>query len=360
MLTIPPTWGPCSLQQPRLPFLQLSGGSAQLEDPVQVAERMASILPVISCDAVERISPSRPLRWHLGGLRLGPLSLVAIWGPGLHGAVDGTGQASFILPYRGMGRFRLDRRNLSNGAGQTLLYLPPGPWRTSNDAMGGITIRLDPALIREVGRTMAGPLVPPQRWLSLGAEPRMLLIDQPPHPLLFERLYRLMAFLNSLVLRHGAVPEAMRLDDLLLRQIVAVLAPALLAEPPLADPEPASCVIDELVDWIHAHCHEPISLSELEQRSHYSRRSLQYAFKARFGCGPMQYLRRQRLWLARQRLEQLGNRPSVGALASSCGYLSLASFSRDFQRLFGIAPSRLLAQKRRHDDPWGASSWPPA
>ena len=152
----------------------------------------------------------------------------------------------------------------------------------------------------------------------------------------------------------------MRLDDLLLRQIVAVLAPALLAEPPLADPEPTSCVIDELVDWFHAHCHEPISLSELEQRSHYSRRSLQYAFKARFGCGPMQDLRRQRLWLARQRLEQLGNRPSVGALASSCGYLSLASFSRDFQRLFGIAPSRLLAQKRRHDDPWGTSSWPPA
>jgi len=31
----------------------------------------------------------------------------------------------------------------------------------------------------------------------------------------------------------------MRLDDLLLRQIVAVLAPALLAEPCLADPRPA-------------------------------------------------------------------------------------------------------------------------
>ena len=45
---------------------------------------------------MERIIPGRPLRWHLGGL--------------------------------------------SNGASQTLLYLPPGPWRTANDAMGGITI----------------------------------------------------------------------------------------------------------------------------------------------------------------------------------------------------------------------------
>jgi AraC-like DNA-binding protein len=347
VLTIPPSWGPCSLQHPRLPFLQLSGGSAQLEDPVQVAERMATILPVISCDAVERITPGRPLRWHLGGLRLGPLSLVAIWGPGLHGEVDGTGQASFILPYRGLGRFRLGRRSLSNGAGNTLLYLPPGPWRTSNDAMGGITIRLAPELIRQVGRSMAGPSVAAQRWLGLGLEPRMLPIDQPSHPRLFERLYHLMAFLNSLVLLHGSVPEAMRLDDLLLRQIVAVLSPALLAEPPQPDPEPTACAIDELLDWIHAHCHEPISLSELEQRSHYSRRSLQYAFKARFGCGPMQYLRRQRLWLARQRLEQPGAQASVGAVARSCGYLSLASFSRDFQRSFGIAPSSLLARGRQ-------------
>jgi len=209
VLTIPPTWGPCSLQHPQLPFLQLTGGSAQLEDPVQVAERMATILPVISCDAVERITPGRPLRWHLGGLRLGPLSLVAIWGPGLHGEVDGTGQASFILPYRGIGRFRLGRRSLSNTAGNTLLYLPPGPWRTSNDAMGGITIRLDPNLICRVGRTMAGPSVSAQRWLGLGLEPRMLSIDEPSHPRLFEQLYQLMAFLNSLVLLHGAVPEAM-------------------------------------------------------------------------------------------------------------------------------------------------------
>ena len=163
---------------------------------------------MISCDAVERIIPGRPLRWHLGGLRLGPLSLVAIWGPGLHGAVDGTSQASFILPYRGIGHVRLGRRSLSNGAGQTLLYLPPGPWRTANDAIGGIRRNH----------------------------------DQPPHPLLFERLYRLMALLNSLVLPDGAVTRAIRLDDLLLRQIVAVLAPALLAEPCLADPQPAVCL----------------------------------------------------------------------------------------------------------------------
>jgi AraC-like DNA-binding protein len=329
-----------------LPFLRLPGASVQLDDPVQVAERLTTLMPVRSCDALERPSPASPFRCHTGGLRLGPLSLVAIWGPGLRGEVDGTAQASFILPYRGQGHFRLGRRSLRNLAGRTLLYLPPEPWRTSNDAMGGITIRLDPALIRRVGLTMAGPRATPEAWQALATHPLMVELEQPANALRFERLYRLMVFIHGLVLRQGGVPDLLRLDDLLVRQIVEVLAPALLANHSAPDPAASDCAIDALVDWIHAHCHEAISLSDLEERSHYSRRTLQYAFKARFGCGPMQYLRRQRLWLARRRLKEPGRHRSVGSIASACGYLSLASFSRDFQRCFGMTPSRVLAQRR--------------
>ena len=318
MLTIPDRWGPCCLSEPRLPFLSLPETSFQLGHPVQVAERLATLIPVRSCDAVERPSPARPFRCHTGGLRL-----------------------------RGQGHFRLGRRSLRNLAGRTLLYLPPEPWRTSNDAMGGITIRLDPALIRQVGLTMAGPWAAPEPWQALATHPLVVELGQPSNPVRFERLYRLMLFIQGLLLRQGGVPELLRLDDLLLRQIVEVLAPALLSDRTAPDLEGSGCAIDALVDWIHAHCHEAISLSELEQRSHYSRRSLQYAFKARFGCGPMQYLRRQRLWLARRRLQDPGPECTVSSIASACGYLSLATFSRDFQRCFGISPSSLLAQRRR-------------
>jgi AraC-like DNA-binding protein len=194
---------------------------------------------------------------------------------------------------------------------------------------------------------MAGPLAAPEAWQALATHPLVVELEQPSNPVHFERLYRLMLFIQGLLLRQGGVPELLRLDDLLLRQIVEVLAPALLADRTAPDLGGSDCAIDALVDWIHAHCHEAISLSELEQRSFYSRRSLQYAFKARFGCGPMQYLRRQRLWLARRRLQEAGSESSVGSIASSCGYLSLSSFSRDFQRCFGISPSSLLAQRRR-------------
>jgi AraC-like DNA-binding protein len=193
---------------------------------------------------------------------------------------------------------------------------------------------------------MAGPAASPEPWQALATHPLVVELGQPSNPIRFERLYRLMLLIQGLLLRQGGVPDLLRLDDLLVRQIVEVLAPALLTNHSTPDPPASDCAIDALVDWIHAHCHEAISLSELEQRSFYSRRSLQYAFKARFGCGPMQYLRRQRLWLARRRLEEPNPDSSVGSIASACGYLSLASFSRDFQRCFGIAPSRLLAQRR--------------
>ena len=190
----------------------------------------------------------------------------------------------------------------SNVAGQTILYLPPAPWRTSNDAMGGITVRLDPALLRHVGQSMAGPQVRAEHWRTLGSQPLMLQSDQPGLASRFAPMYRLMELINQLMLRHGRLHDVLRLDDLLLRQIVAILCPALLAEPEMPEAEPCVQIIDGLLDWLHANFDQPISLSELETRAHYSRRSLQYAFRKRFGCGPMQYLRRLRLWRARQRI----------------------------------------------------------
>ena len=72
------------------------------------------------------------------------------------------------------------------------------------------------------------------------------------------------------------------------------------------------------------------------------RSSLQYAFKQRFGCGPMQWLRRQRLARARAMLMQASQPMAMKQVAQACGYLSQASFSRDFQERYGERPSRLL------------------
>ena len=65
----------------------------------------------------------------------------------------------------------------------------------------------------------------------------------------------------------------------------------------------------------------PISLSQLEERSGYSRRHIQLSFQQRFGCWPIQWIRQQRLEQAHQSLL-----PSASA-AFRCSAVNSATVS---------------------------------
>jgi AraC-like DNA-binding protein len=96
---------------------------------------------------------------------------------------------------------------------------------------------------------------------------------------------------------------------------------------------------DILIDYILANLDQPLTLSDLEARSHYSRRSLQYAFQEQLQCSPKQWIREQRLMVAMRKFQCDGQRPSVQEVAQACGYANLSHFSRDFKARFGINPS---------------------
>jgi hypothetical protein len=168
---------------------------------------------------------------------------------------------------------------------------------------------------------------------------------------------------QSLELIHGAIAASgsvnpmLQLDDLVRRLLVMLLLPQFLhgdggdldsarvwaASSGKQDPFSH----DALVEWMLANLQKPISLSDIEQRSCYSRRSLQYAFRQRYGCGPTQWLRRQRLERALSILSQQSPGLTVTQVAQDCGYLSPAAFSRDFLRRFGQKPSDVLRQQSR-------------
>jgi AraC-like DNA-binding protein len=99
--------------------------------------------------------------------------------------------------------------------------------------------------------------------------------------------------------------------------------------------------IEALIAHIEANLHRPLSLQELSERSGSSRRTLQYAFQRRFGCGPMQWVRQRRLEAARQALQGASPTEPVRTIARRCGYVNLSSFSRDIHKTFGRTPSAL-------------------
>ena len=144
------------------------------------------------------------------------------------------------------------------------------------------------------------------------------------------------------------------LDDLILRSVALLLLPVL-GRRRVGSVQPHSpshnCneAVTLVMEWMLANLHRPISLSEIEEIASYGRRALQVGFKARVGCGPMQWLRRQRLDKAWNALQNPGPDCTVTLVAHACGYLNLAGFSRDFRERFGVGAREVLVEGRsRH------------
>jgi AraC-like DNA-binding protein len=111
-----------------------------------------------------------------------------------------------------------------------------------------------------------------------------------------------------------------------------------------------------LVEWIESNLGASIGLSDLEARVHWSRRSLQYAFRDVYGCSPMQWVRRRRLHRAMQRLTHPQPADTVTLIGREFGFPSAVAFSRDFRRVYGCTPSSVFRQEKQLTSAWVAPS----
>lgn len=163
-------------------------------------------------------------------------------------------------------------------------------------------------------------------------------------------LWALMALIDTLHGEDPELPTMLALDE----QFYRLLSMELLEASGHTDALPKQRkkrwvhgrrAVDALVDYIDAHRDQALSLTDLEEQTHYSARQLQNLFQKHFGCTPMQYIRRQRLSLAMERLLKADEHTTLISIARSCGYRCPSSFSREFQRQFGISPAHVLREK---------------
>jgi len=147
--------------------------------------------------------------------------------------------------------------------------------------------------------------------------------------------------------------QTLDLDDQTYRVVPAMLIPDLWQESPhnllRQHEEHGRDAFDELIDYILANLGEPLPLTNLENHSHYSRRTLLYVFRDRFGCTPSQWIRKQRLEMAHHRLQNPQPRDSVSEIAFACGYRSMTLFSYHFQQHYQLKPSEVLRQGRNQN-----------
>ncbi|MFZ0408245.1 MAG: AraC family transcriptional regulator [Cyanobium sp.] len=338
-----------------LPFIKLPGASLAFSSPDNFGGVIGTFLP-LDVHRWDQPGLGQPFVNYSGCIRLGDLRLLATLGSAIHGEVEQRCEAQLVLPYvAGVNIFTIERQTYTFRS--SCLFIPAARTRFQLHCSqcSGVVFSFPPETLLPVIHAIGGPGFDPLSLQVALQQPAVLSRQSDPRRnRLHELLMETMAYAERCMAIAGAVNPMLRLDDLIRRLIVMLLVPDLLEpsqEPPLRS-EPF--VHQALVEWLLAHLHEPISLSDMEHRSSYSRRSLQYAFKQHFGCGPMQWLRQQRLARAKALLEQPGSRRSLLEVSAACGYLSQASFSRDFQARYGDRPSRLL---RRSRIPQSAAHW---
>jgi transcriptional regulator GlxA family with amidase domain len=105
----------------------------------------------------------------------------------------------------------------------------------------------------------------------------------------------------------------------------------------------------ELQAWVHEHPDADLSVSALAARAAMSPRHFARLFSRETGVTPAVYVERERVEVARRLLEETGL--GLDAVAAACGFGSVETLRRSFQRTLGVAPRDYRARFRAGPSP---------
>jgi len=318
-------------------------------DPQALGERLARHHPVL--DFAPRRGHEAGFVHRTNTIRVGSLLLTSGYSSPIEGAMgEEQGNAYVNLCLAGSIRYQTQGLSQAITPSRPLWFSPGDTYRFTTDHLNALVMRLDLERLRSTAAAIAGLGVSQQRFASDLEVARVFGCENRRTLQLIQVFRRTLSLLDNPDLdTHGHL-DVLQVDDLIYRVFALLLHPrldAVLAVNRQGGVAPRERIFEDLLEWIRANLHTPINLTELERRSGYSRRTLQLAFKQRFGCGPVQWVRRQRLEQARQALLRPQPGETVGEIASRFGFGNLPSFSRDFSAHFGLRPSELMHEGRR-------------
>jgi transcriptional regulator GlxA family with amidase domain len=97
-----------------------------------------------------------------------------------------------------------------------------------------------------------------------------------------------------------------------------------------------------IVDFIHRHMSEPLTVAALARHVNLSRSRFIDLFTTQTGAPPMRYLQRARLRRARLLVERTFL--SVKEIMAAVGYNDPSHFAREFRREHGVPPTALRGE----------------
>jgi AraC-like DNA-binding protein len=316
------------------------------EDLRVSAEWMGIVLPILELVNTE----AEAAWWHYGfGCALGSIRIAAMILPPARMVVAGEDSLHVFISYGGEQKVRQQSSEWLCKEGDCLI-LPGKDFTCENRLLSSVVLQVAPEHVLHTAMAMAGISQIPSSWRQAAQQGHAWgAADSRVAPLL-TMLRLAMAMAEPLADSSQSLIDRLQPDDQIHRLLAALMLPELREEDPLdrltQRDRQGRDSFDELIDYIKLNLAEPLNLTMLESRSHYSRRALQYAFRDRLGCTATQWIRNQRLDLARQRLQNPRPGETVTGIATLCGYRSMNLFSVDFQQRFHVRPSQLLREAR--------------
>lgn len=333
-----------------LPLVVLNDRALVLRDETALAERIHAATPL---RGLVRMGERQGFFHRNAVLRLGGLTLSSSVHSPLVLEAEGTGCAMVALAYAGSARVTIRHQRFDLLPQQSLLYLPGAAFEAQTGFLQEVLIHLDPARLALTAAAIAGGAHGPRPFRRRLRQPRLVLPRNALEHDLLTTLRRALTTLDAPDLESAGGFAALGIEDLLLRLLALLLFPELLSAQPSGSsppvPQPREQAFTDLLEWMRAHLHSPITLTQMELRSAYSRRSLQILFQERFGCSPMQWLKAQRLEAARQALLHPDADDTVATIARRHGFADLSGFAMGFRRRYGVLPSGVLRLGRSPD-----------
>ena len=313
-------------------------------DPQALATKLAQHFPVQ--DFAPRNPLHNPFRHRASTAVAGDLTLTSGYTSPIHGRIgDNPGVGAINICYQGESSYGVDGNTFHIHAEAPLYFNPGFSYNYTTGHYNGLVLHVDLQRMQNTAAAIGGMGLSGRRFAADLQRPQVVSMTEERQAKLLITLRRAFALLDAPELQARGDLEVLQIDDLIYRILALALCPQLDGgeEKGLS----RELIFEDLLEWIGANLQSPINLSQLEQRSGYSRRNLQLAFSQRFGCGPIQWIRRQRLGLARQHLLNPSPSDSVAGISSTLGFSNLSSFSRDFHNTYGIRPSEMLREGRR-------------
>lgn len=112
-----------------------------------------------------------------------------------------------------------------------------------------------------------------------------------------------------------------------------------------------SAALRRAEEYIRAYAERHVDLVAMARHAGLSLRSLQILFRANHDCTIVQFVRRHRLALARERLERGESDATVAEIARRSGFTHLGHFTAAYKEAFGEQPRQTRQRARRKPDP---------